>query len=66
MTAEDLVVYKLLSSRPRDRENAAGVVLRQGPDLDCDYVRRWLREFEAALDDSTLVATFEELLLENS
>jgi len=58
---EDLVIYKLVSTRPRDHEDARGVVLRQGDGLDREYVVRWLREFEAALDDSTLVSAFEAM-----
>ncbi len=61
-TAEDLIVLKLISTRPRDREDAAGVVLRQKGKLDQAYVEGWLREFEDALDDSTLVAEFRALL----
>lgn len=60
-TPEDLLIYKLVSTRPRDHEDAAGVVARQGETLDRAYVLKWLREFEAALDDSTLVASFEAL-----
>jgi hypothetical protein len=30
--------------------------------LDAGYIRGWLREFEEALADSTLVAAFDRLL----
>jgi len=33
-TAEDLIVHKLFAGRPRDVEDAAGVVRRKGPTLD--------------------------------
>lgn len=61
-TAEDLVVYKLISTRPRDYEDARSVVARQGSKLDRAYVERCLNEFEQVLDDSTLVSSFHELL----
>lgn len=61
-SAEDLVVYKLISTRARDHEDASSVVARQRGHLDQGYVERWLREFEQALDDSTLVATFREMV----
>lgn len=58
---EDLIIYKLIATRPRDREDAAGVVRRQGDSLDHAYVETWLRQFELALDDSTLVAAYRQL-----
>ncbi len=60
-TPEDLIIYKLLSTRPRDHADAVSVSRRQGKSLDREYVRGWLRDFELALDDSTLVETFENL-----
>ena len=60
-TAEDLVIYKLISTRPRDHEDAESVVLRQGAALDVAYVETWLRELEMALDDSTLVEAFQRM-----
>jgi hypothetical protein len=44
-TAEDLVLHKLFAGRPRDLEDAAGVVRRKGPELDWEYLQRWAREF---------------------
>ena len=61
-SAEDLVVHKLIASRPRDVEDVRGVLLRQ-PDLDAAYVRRWLSEFDAALGLTT-AATLDRLLAE--
>ena len=58
---EDLVIYKLISTRLRDHEDAASVIRRQGDGLDDGYVFHWLRQFEQALDDSTLVATYQRL-----
>jgi hypothetical protein len=58
---EDLIIYKLVSTRLRDREDAEGVVRRQGDKLDDGYVLHWLRQFELALDDSTLVAEYTRL-----
>lgn len=58
---EDLIIYKLLSDRPRDREDARTVVIRQGDRLDHIYVESTLAQFEVALDDSTLVETYRGL-----
>jgi hypothetical protein len=58
---EDLIIYKLISTRSRDHEDTKGVVRRQGELLDDNYIVNWLRQFEQALDDSTLVAEYEGL-----
>ncbi|MCW5859622.1 MAG: hypothetical protein KIS63_15090 [Caldilineales bacterium] len=58
---EDLVIYKMISTRARDHEDVAGVIRRQANALDHSYVEGWLRQFEQALDDSTLVAEYRRL-----
>lgn len=59
--AEDLVVTKVLAGRPKDLEDARGVVQAQGDALDRDAVRRTLRMLEGALGMSDLVPAFERL-----
>lgn len=44
-TAEDLIIHKLFAGRPRDLEDAVGVVRRAGDRLDWSYVERWTAEF---------------------
>ena len=46
-----LVIYKLISTRPRDDEDASGLIRRQGDALAADYVVGWLRQFELAFDE---------------
>ncbi len=58
---EDLIVYKLISTRQRDHEDAESVIRRQGEALDDEYVVTWLRRFEQALADSTLVTTYRRM-----
>lgn len=58
---EDLIIYKLISTRLRDREDAASVIRRQSDKLEDAYILGWLRQFEQALDDSTLVAEYRRL-----
>jgi len=41
--------------------DAQSVIRRQGSNLDDDYVLNWLREFEQAFDDATLVAEYKRL-----
>lgn len=52
--------YKVISTRPRNHEDARNVVRRQGHALDDRYVLHWLRQFEIALDDSTLVTQYRQ------
>jgi hypothetical protein len=60
-TAEDLIIYKMISTRPQDQVDVENIIRRQGAALDDRYVRKWLRLLEQALDDSTLIATYQRL-----
>lgn len=60
-TAEDLIIYKIISTRLQDQSDVENIVRRQGDNLDDEYVVRWLRQLEQALDDSTLVVTYRGL-----
>jgi hypothetical protein len=56
-----LFVQDTAGTRLRDHEDAQGIARRQGDNLDDEYVLDWLRQFEQALDDSTLVAEYKRL-----
>jgi hypothetical protein len=60
-TAEDLVVYKMLSTRIKDRADVESVIQKQGETLDNEYIEGWLTQFEEALADSTLVKEFRKM-----
>lgn len=60
-TAEDLIIYKVLSLRLKDQLDAETIIRRQGDALDDAYVIDWLRQFEQALDDGPLVSRYREL-----
>ena len=47
-SAEDLVIHKLVAGRPRDLEDARGVLVKNAG-MDTGYMRAWLREFDTAL-----------------
>ncbi len=61
-TPEDLIIYKMISTRARDQADLSGILARQRHRLDHAYVERWLAEFEQALDDSTLVRSYRRML----
>lgn len=60
-TAEDLIIYKMLSTRTKDRADVESVVQKQGDTLDDTYIENWLVRFEEALSDSTLVRDFRKI-----
>jgi len=60
-TPEDLIIYKLISTRLRDHEDASSVIQRQGSSLDEKYILHWLKQFEQAFDDSTLIDEYSRL-----
>ncbi|MBI2883774.1 MAG: hypothetical protein HYY11_07715 [Candidatus Methylomirabilis oxyfera] len=45
---EDLVIHKVIASRPRDLEDVRTVLLKNS-NVDAVYIRQWLEEFERAL-----------------
>lgn len=59
-SAEDLILMKTLAGRPRDTDDVAKIVLRQGEALDWSYVLRTARELEQAIGQD-LVAPLERL-----
>lgn len=46
-SAEDLILHKLFAARPRDLEDALGVVRRKGDGLDWAYMERWASDLGA-------------------
>ena len=44
-TPEDLLVHKVFAGRPRDLEDALGVIRRQGDAIDWEYLTRWVDTF---------------------
>jgi len=60
-TPEDLIIYKLISTRLQDHIDAESVIRRQGDNIDEAYIINWLQRFEVALDDSTLINNFQAI-----
>ncbi len=60
-TAEDLLIHKLFAGRPRDLEDAVGVVRRRHGELDWEYLRRWAAEFAAVPGREGMPSQVEKL-----
>ena len=58
---EDLIVMKIIAGRPQDDIDVASIVQKQGKRLDSVYILKWLRNFERAIDDSTLVQKYQQI-----
>ena len=57
---EDVIIHKVFAGRPRDLEDVATIVRNQ-PDLDRAYIRRWLEQFDAGLDQPVFLARFDAI-----
>ena len=58
-SAEDVIVHTIIAGRPRDMEDVRTMLLKNA-DLDREYIRSWLTEFDRSLGESYL-PKFEEL-----
>jgi predicted nucleotidyltransferase len=47
---EDVIIHKVIAKRPRDIEDVKAIVVKN-PSRDDEYIRFWLGEFDAALDE---------------
>lgn len=60
---EDLILHKIFSGRPRDLEDVRTLVLKN-PGIDLPYTSRWLKEFDAVVQEKSFLDTFERILKE--
>lgn len=61
ISPEDLVLHKITSLRPRDKEDLKGILLRQKGKLDLRYIRYWLVKIDKA-NSTKLLSRFDNLL----
>ena len=59
---EDLLIYKLIASRPRDIDDAEGLLTLHAAAMDLARVRTVVNEFAALLDDAERPLTLERLI----
>lgn len=64
VSVEDLIIHKIVAGRPRDLDDVRVLVLKN-PDLDGDYVRHWLIQFEQTLEQP-FVTLLEKILNESA
>lgn len=57
--AEDVIAMKILSGRPKDRDDVIAIIAAQGPDLNEQRVRETLELLEKALDRSDLLTELD-------
>lgn len=53
---EDLIIHKIVSERPKDREDVRAIVRHQGRRLDRRYLTQTVRAFSRALDQPEFLA----------
>ena len=61
ISPEDLIVTKVLASRPKDLDDVVAVLAARRDDIDAAQVRSTLRLLEGALGQSDLLPAFEKL-----
>jgi predicted nucleotidyltransferase len=50
---EDVVIHKIVAGRPKDIDDIKAMLIKN-PEYDKTYVRRWLEEFDASLEEGFL------------
>ena len=59
---EDLLIYKLIAARPRDLEDAEGLLILHGDAMDLGRVRDLVNQFATLLDDAGRPQTLQRLI----
>ncbi len=62
ISAEDLIIHKMVAGRPRDVEDVERILIRQRLKVDLAYIRGWLAEFAPLVDGHDPQAAFEAAL----
>jgi hypothetical protein len=60
--AQDLIVYKAVAWRDRDKSDIERLLLLHGDELDLAFLRDMVRQFAEALEEPARVSEFEELV----
>lgn len=65
-TAEDLILYKLVSYRRKDLIHVEDILIRQEGKLDLSYLRDWARRIAEATGKFEVPSTLEKMLAEQA
>ncbi len=59
---EDVIIQKLVAGRAVDIEDVKSILAKQGDAVNIEYIRKWLREFEAMPECAGVIGRFEGLI----
>ena len=62
-SVEDLIIHKVIAGRERDKEDIKNIILKNS-NLDKQYILKWLKEFDASLDES-FTGRFADIIKEH-
>ena len=60
-SAEDLLVLKAFSNRPKDQQDLSGIVARQRSELDWAYIEAQLQPLLELKDDPSILSNLRRL-----
>ena len=60
---EDVVIHKIVAGRPRDLEDIRAILIKN-PQIDTEYIRNWLKQLSATLEDADLTTIFFDIFKE--
>jgi len=58
---EDVIIHKIFAGRPRDIEDVRSIILKNS-DMDIQYIRGWLKEFDKSSEKRDFLKTFKKVL----
>jgi hypothetical protein len=59
---EDLVIHKIISERPKDREDVRGIIYKQGSKLDRPYLDPLIKQLAEELLQEDILTFYNECL----
>ncbi len=57
-SAEDVIIHKIFAGRARDIDDVKSILLKN-PDLDINYIEKWLNEFAKVSEEKNLLVLFK-------